>query len=140
MLDYRCHAAAHSIYNTPPVFAIYVTMLVARWLRRDIGGLVNREAINTAKAARLYAAIDASGGFYRGRAALPDRSFMNVVFKLPSPELEKRFTIEAEAAGFYGLDGHRSLGGIRASTYNAVTLESVEALIHFMRDFQRRAG
>ncbi len=140
MMDYRCHAEAHSIYNTPPVFAIYVTMLIARWLRRDVGGLAAMEKINATKAATLYAAVDGSGGFYRGRAAVADRSLMNVVFNLPTAELEKRFTSEAEAAGFYGLDGHRSLGGVRASIYNAVTQSSVEALIEFMRDFQQRAG
>eukprot|EP01035_Chromulina_nebulosa_P054501 gene54501-74667_t len=97
MLDYRCHATAHSVYNTPPVFAIYVTMLVARWLRRDIGGLAAMGAINAAKAARLYAAIDGSGGFYQGSAPAVDRSQMNVVFDLPQAELTAEFVAAAEA-------------------------------------------
>lgn len=141
MLDYRCHAAAHSVYNTPPVFAIYVTMLVARWLRRDIGGLAAMDAINRAKGARLYAAVDASEGFYRGSAPLADRSLMNVVFDLPTPALEQEFLREADDAGFYGLDGHRTRGGIRASLYNAVTPAAVEKLTAFMADFRaRKAG
>jgi phosphoserine aminotransferase len=140
MLDYRRHTEAHSAYNTPPVFGIYVTMLVARWLRHDIGGLEAMAAINAAKAERLYRALDLSGGFYRGRAAVEDRSLMNVVFNLPTPDLERQFLLEAEAAGLFGLDGHRSLGGIRASLYNAVTLASVDVLTDFMQDFQSRAG
>ncbi len=139
MLDYRCHAEAHSIFNTPPVFAVYVTLLVARWLRDEIGGVARMAAINEAKAVRLYNVLDASGGFYRGRVAHPDRSLMNVVFNLPTPALEAEFLRQAEAHGFRGLEGHRSLGGLRASLYNAVTLESVDALITFMRDFQRTA-
>jgi phosphoserine aminotransferase len=140
MLDYRCHVGARSVYNTPPVFAIYVTMLIARWLRHDIGGVEKMGVINTAKAERLYGALDGSGGFYRPRAAVRDRSQMNVVFNLPTPELDARFLSAAEAEGFYGLEGHRTLGGIRASIYNAVTMESVDALIAFMCEFQRVAG
>lgn len=141
MLDYRLHAAAHSIYNTPPVFAIYVTMLVARWVRREIGGLERMAEINAAKAARLYAVIDESDGVYRGRAARDDRSLMNVVFGLPSPALEADFVRAAAAEGICGLEGHRSLGGgLRASIYNAVTDESAGALAEFMREFARRAG
>lgn len=138
MLDYRCHAAAHSIYNTPPVFAIYVTMLVARWLRREIGGLAAMEAINRAKAARLYAAIDGSGDFYRGSASVADRSLMNVVFDLPTAALEAAFVREAEAVGLHGLDGHRTRGGVRASLYNAVTPAAVAELTAFMDDFRER--
>jgi phosphoserine aminotransferase len=141
MLDYRCHAAARSVYNTPPVFAIYVTMLVARWLRREIGGLAAMEAINQAKAARLYAAIDGSDGFYRGSAPVADRSLMNVVFDLPTPALEEQFLREADEAGFYGLEGHRTRGGIRASLYNAVTEKAVGRLTEFMDEFcVRQAG
>jgi phosphoserine aminotransferase len=141
MLDYRRHVEARSIYNTPPVFGIYVTMLVARWVRQAIGGLEAMDALNREKAARLYGAIDASGGFYRGRAVREDRSLMNVVFELETPELEASFLREAEAEGFYGLEGHRSLSrGLRASLYNAVTLDSVDALVAFMREFQRRRG
>lgn len=140
MLDYRCHAAAHSIYNTPPVFAIYVTMLVARWLRREIGGLAAMDAINRTKAARLYAAIDGSGGFYRGSAPVADRSLMNVVFDLPTAALDAAFVSEAEAVGLHGLDGHRTRGGVRASLYNAVTPAAVAELTAFMDDFRIRHG
>ncbi|MEY2878762.1 MAG: hypothetical protein RLZZ15_1142 [Verrucomicrobiota bacterium] len=139
MLDYRSHVQARSALNTPPVFAIYVTMLVARWLRHEIGGIAQMARINEAKATRLYQALDASGGFYRGRAAVADRSLMNIVFNLPTPDLEARFLRASETRGFYGLEGHRSLGGVRASLYNAVTLESVDALVEFMREFQASA-
>jgi phosphoserine aminotransferase len=140
MLDYRVHVEKESIYNTPPVFAIYVSLLVTRWLRRDIGGLAAMGALNRAKAERLYAALDESAGFYRGHAARADRSWMNVVFNLPRRELEEAFLREAEACGLHGLQGHRTLGGLRASLYNAVTLEAVEALCGFMRDFRDRYG
>jgi phosphoserine aminotransferase len=138
MLDYRRHADCHSAYNTPPVFGIYVTLLVARWLRFDIGGLEKMAALNAAKAEMLYAAIDQSGGFYRGRAERAHRSLMNVVFNLPSRELDAQFLREAEAEGLFGLEGHRTLGGIRASLYNAVTPQSVQVLIEFMREFHKR--
>ena len=135
MLDYRTHAEAGSIYNTAPVFAIYVTLLVTRWLRDEIGGVEQMQVLNAAKAARLYATIDQSGGFYRGHAATKDRSLMNVAFRLPTEELEQKFLELAQIAGFHGLGGHRSLGGIRASIYNAVTLEAVESLCEFMEFF-----
>ncbi len=135
MLDYRSHVEAGSIYNTAPVFAIYVTMLVTRWLREEIGGVEAMQVLNAAKAARLYAAIDNSDGFYQGHAATEDRSLMNVAFRLPTPELEQKFLELAEIAGYYGLAGHRSLGGVRASLYNAVTLEAVESLCKFMGFF-----
>lgn len=139
-LDYRAHLKASSIYNTPPVFAIYVTLLVTRWLLHEIGSLESMAAINEAKAGCLYAAIDASGGFYQGVAATGDRSRMNVAFRLPSAELEQAFLKEAAREGFSGLGGHRSLGGIRASIYNAMPLRSVERLRTFMEDFFRRMG
>jgi phosphoserine aminotransferase len=139
MLDYRVHAEHGSVYNTPPVFAIYVTMLVTRWLRNDIGGLSPMGAINRAKASRLYSLLDASSGFYVGRARA-DRSWMNVVFNLSRPELEPLFLKEAQAAGFMGLEGHRSLGGLRASLYNAVTLTAVEELCSFMKHFEECHG
>lgn len=138
MLDYRSHLRAHSIHNTPPVFAIYVVMLVTRWLLQDIGGLDNMAAINRDKAARLYAAIDASDGFYRGWAAPADRSLMNVTFTLASDDLERSFLREAAAAGFSGLPGHRSMGGVRASIYNAMTTAAVSQLVDFMGDFTRK--
>lgn len=137
-LDYRSHVDAHSNFNTPPVFAIYVVMLVTRWLLDEVGGLARMDAINRSKAALLYGLLDASDGFYRGHAAAADRSLMNVAFNLASPELERRFLDEAQAAGFSGLAGHRSLGGLRASLYNALTLAAVEQLAGFMADFQRR--
>lgn len=137
-LDYRTQAQAHSIYNTPPVFAIYVVLLVTRWLLRDIGGLAQMDRFNRAKAAQLYACLDGSGGFYRARTAGADRSLMNVVFNLPTTELEHVFLQEAAHAGFSGLEGHRAIGGLRASLYNALTPDAVGELCGFMVDFQTR--
>lgn len=138
MLDYRPHIEHGSIYNTPPVFALYVTLLVTRWLRDEIGGLEAMGEINRIKAQRLYSLIDASKGFYAGRAAVPDRSWMNVAFTLRDRALEAQFLKQAQAASLYGLAGHRSIGGIRASLYNAVTLEAVDALCEFMDEFRVR--
>ncbi|WP_045224539.1 phosphoserine transaminase [Methyloterricola oryzae] len=138
-LNYHTQKAAHSIYNTPPVFAMYVVLLVTRWLLEEIGGLANMDAINTRKANRLYQALDDSDGFYIGRAAVPDRSRMNVVFNLRTPQLEAQFLEAAEAAGFSGLKGHRSIGGIRASIYNGLELPAVESLVDFMDAFRQRA-
>ena len=140
MLDYRNHAAAHSVYNTPPVFSIYVVYLVSEWLLRDVGSLETMERLNRAKADLIYRAIDAGGGFYRGRAERQHRSMMNAVFNLPNAELDQTFVAEAEAEGLAGLKGHRAIGGIRASLYNAVTLQDVEMLCEFMADFSRRYG
>lgn len=136
LLDYRSHLKARSIYNTPPVFAIYVVMLVTRWLRQEIGGLEKMDAINREKAAQLYQAIDGSAGFYRGFAATENRSLMNVVFNLANADLEADFLKQAAAEGFSGLAGHRSLGGIRASIYNAMPPASVKALSAFMEAFR----
>ena len=135
LLDYRTHLKAGSIYNTPPVFAIYVVLLVTRWLLREIGGLEQMAAINQRKADALYAVLDEYPELYRGWAAREDRSLMNVAFKLSTPELEREFLRQSETEGFSGLAGHRSLGGIRASIYNAMPLASVEALCGFMRGF-----
>lgn len=135
LLDYRSHLNARSIYNTPPVFAIYVVMLVTRWLRHEIGGLANMASINEKKAEPLYRALDDSQGFYQGWAAKEDRSLMNVAFKLPTPALEAAFLKEAAAEGFSGLAGHRSLGGLRASIYNAMTPQAVASLCSFMEYF-----
>lgn len=135
MLDYRNHVQAHSIFNTPPVFAIYVVMLVTRWLLKDIGGLENMDAINRQKAALLYEAIDTSNGLYQGWVAKENRSLMNVAFRLPSDALHAKFLAQTADEGFSGLAGHRSLGGIRASLYNAVTPEATSALVAFMRQF-----
>jgi phosphoserine aminotransferase len=137
-LDYRNHIHAGSVYNTPPVFAIYVVLLVTRWLMREVGGLARMAQINGAKAERLYALIDASDGFYRGRADRLDRSLMNVVFNLPSAAIEAEFLELARSAGFHGLPGHRSLGGVRASIYNALSLDAVDALCEFMDGFRRK--
>jgi phosphoserine aminotransferase len=135
-LDYRTHIQAHSIYNTPPVFAIYVVLLITRWLLSDIGGLAKMAEINRSKAEVLYRLLDGSNGFYRGRAEVEDRSLMNVTFNLADPEVEKRFLAEAQVAGFSGLAGHRSTGGVRASIYNGMTLSAVEQLAGFMEDFR----
>ncbi len=137
-LDYRTHVQAHSNFNTPPVFAIYVVLLVTRWLLAEIGGLEAMAGINCAKAALLYDALDASEGFYSGRAAMADRSLMNVSFRLPTPELDRQFLEQAHLAGLSGLGGHRAIGGIRASLYNALTLPAVERLVEFMADFRQR--
>jgi tetratricopeptide (TPR) repeat protein len=136
-LDYRIQAEAHSLLNTPPVFAIYAVLLVTRWLLEEIGGVAAMARINRQKADLLYGVLDRSEGFYRGRALARDRSLMNVPFNLESAELEHRFLDEALAAGLHGLGGHRSLGGIRASLYNAVELPAVERLAEFMEEFQR---
>lgn len=128
LLDYRSHIKARSIYNTPPVFAIYVLMLVTRWLKDEIGGLEAMAAINRAKADILYAALDGAGDFYQPHSDRAWRSTMNVAFRLSDPVLAARFTEDAKAQGFYGLEGHRSIGGQRASLYNAVSLEAVTEL------------
>ena len=138
-LDFRTHIKARSIYNTPPVFAIYVVLLITRWLIDEIGGLSAMAKINRDKAKLLYGVLDSSDGFYQGRAEVKDRSLMNVVFNLTTPELEKRFLAESQAAGFSGLAGHRSVGGIRASIYNGLTLPAVERLADFMDEFRSKA-
>jgi phosphoserine aminotransferase len=140
MLDYRTYVDHDSMYNTPPVFAIYVLLLVTRWLRDDVGGLDAQLRINRAKAAALYDAIDQSGGFYRGHADPGSRSLMNVTFRLPTEDLERTFLTEAADHGLVELRGHRSVGGIRASIYNAMPLAGAEALAAFMRDRAQRAG
>lgn len=140
MLDYRTFAGHGSRYNTPPVFAIYVLMLVTRWLRDDVGGLEKMGRINYEKASLVYRAIDASEGFYRGHAAPQARSRMNVTFRLPSEELERAFLAEAAERDLVELRGHRSVGGIRASIYNAMSVEGVRALVELMERFRARAG
>jgi phosphoserine aminotransferase len=138
MLSYAVHAESRSLYNTPPVFAIYLVGLVVKWIQGQ-GGLAEIAGVNERKAAALYAEIDRSG-FYRGTAQKESRSLMNVTFRLPSEELEKQFVKDAELAGFDGLQGHRSVGGIRASIYNAFPEDGVQALTAFMREFERRNG
>jgi phosphoserine aminotransferase len=136
-MSYAQMAAHNSLLNTPPVFAIYVAGLVAQYLLAQ-GGLEAAAARNREKAALLYTAIDNSEGFYRGWAQPESRSCMNVTFRLPTPALEKRFLAESAQAGLVGLAGHRAVGGIRASLYNAVSLEAVRTLVEFMEEFQRR--
>jgi len=138
MLSYAVHAEHGSMYNTPPVFAIYMLGLVMRWLIGQ-GGLEAAEAANQRKAGKLYAEIDRTG-FYRGTAQKNSRSLMNVTFRLPSEDLEKRFVKEAETSGLDGLKGHRSVGGIRASIYNAFPEAGIDALVDFMKGFEQRNG
>lgn len=140
MLDYRVHAESRSLYNTPPTFSIYVLMLVTRWLRDEVGGLTEMAERNERKAALLYDAIDSSDGFYRGHADAGSRSTMNVTWRLPSEELENRFVTEAAEHGLVELEGHRSVGGIRASIYNAMPVEGVEALRELMDGFRTANG
>ena len=138
-LSYRAHAKENSLYNTPPVFCVWATNLVLKWAKKE-GGLEAIEKRNNEKAGLLYKAIDESGGFYRCPVAPAVRSTMNVVFRLPSEELEKAFLDESAKAGMLGLKGHRSVGGCRASLYNAFPLEGARALAAFMRDFRARKG
>ncbi len=140
MLNLKTKADKESMYNTPPAFSIYVIEKVLRWLKEDIGGLDAIYELNRKKAKVLYDAIDLSGGFYRGHAHEKYRSLMNVTFRLPSEELEKQFVKEAEVADFSGLKGHRDVGGLRASIYNAFPSEGVDALVEFMKEFQKRNG
>ncbi|MDR1962814.1 MAG: 3-phosphoserine/phosphohydroxythreonine transaminase [Planctomycetaceae bacterium] len=138
LLNYKKIADAKSMLNTPPCFAIYMVKLVTEWLLRDIGGLGNMYEINQEKAALLYEAIDSSNGFYKGHADKEFRSIMNVPFRLPSEELDKKFQNEAMRAGLTSLGGHRSVGGLRASIYNAMPREGVVKLCGFMADFAQK--
>ena len=138
MLQYPVHVENGSMYNTPPVFAIYVMRLVLAWLLKQ-GGLAAIEKLNQRKADKLYAEIDRTE-FYKGHAAPDSRSRMNVTFRLPTEELEKTFAKQATAAGLDGLKGHRSVGGIRASIYNAFPESGVDALVQFMGEFERKNG
>jgi phosphoserine aminotransferase len=138
MLSYAVHAENRSLYNTPPVFAIYVMRLVMTWLLKN-GGLEAMATHNQRKADALYAEIDRTG-YYRGHAHTDARSRMNVTFRLPSEDLEKKFAKDATAAGLDGLKGHRSVGGMRASIYNAFPKAGVDALVAFMREFERKNG
>lgn len=135
MLDYRTHVKNKSLYNTPNTFGIYIINLVCKWLQEK-GGIAAMQQENEAKAKILYDAIDASD-FYRGHADADSRSLMNVTFRLPSEELEKQFVKEATAAGLDGLKGHRSVGGLRASIYNAFPREGVKTLVSFMKEFEQ---
>ncbi len=138
MLDYRLQAKNDSLYNTPPTFAIYVLLLIARWLSGEIGGLGRMADINAQKAQLLYDTLDGSNGFYRGHARADCRSHMNVTWRLPSEELEQAFVKKAQRRNLLELKGHRSVGGIRASIYNAMPIEGVRNLREFMLDFQKQ--
>ncbi|MFP6667746.1 MAG: 3-phosphoserine/phosphohydroxythreonine transaminase [Pirellulales bacterium] len=139
MLNYRNHVEAKSCYNTPPVFGVYLVNLVAQWLL-DQGGLAAIEQRNEQKAAQLYSVIDASDGFYGGHAQPDCRSLMNVTFRLPNEDLQTAFLAAAQQHQLYELKGHRSVGGIRASIYNAMPVAGVKALAEFMDDFANRHG
>jgi len=141
LLQYRTHIQEKSLYHTPPTFAIYVVALVLEWIE-SVGGVTSLEQRNNAKAQLLYQAIASSAGFYRCPVEPASRSTMNVVFRVAGGDeiLEKQFAKEATAAGLVGIPGHRSVGGMRVSLYNAVTLEAVEAFTGFMREFQRTRG
>jgi phosphoserine aminotransferase len=139
VFDYTQQAASEWMLNTPPTFAVYLAGLTFKWLKAQ-GGLAGIERVNREKAALLYAAIDGSGGFYRNDIDPSCRSRMNVPFVLHDEALNAAFLKEAEAASLVGLKGHKAVGGMRASIYNAVSRESVEALVAFMRDFQQRHG
>jgi len=137
MLDYAVHMAKGSLYNTPPCFAVYIVGLVLQWVR-DQGGLEAMARRNLEKAEMLYAVIDESEGFYQGTARRDSRSLMNVTFRLRDRDLEPELLAEAERAGLRGLKGHRSVGGLRASLYNAVEPEAVERLVDLLKKFQER--
>ncbi len=139
ILRYDTHAKNDSLYNTPSTFGIYIINLVLKWIE-GCGGLKALSEQNSTKASLIYDAIDDSGGFYRGHAAADCRSLMNITFRLPGAELEEKFLSEAERLSLVGLKGHRSVGGIRASIYNAMSREGCEALAGFMHDFRRRNG
>ena len=137
MLKYSTHAAEDSLFNTPPCWAIYICKLVLEYMKEK-GGVPNFERINREKAKLLYDAIDASGGFYKGHAEVGSRSLMNVTFRLPTEDMEKQIVDEAKKAGMVGLKGHRSVGGMRASIYNAMSMDGVKHLVEFLKDFQAK--
>jgi phosphoserine aminotransferase len=139
MLRYSTYAAKNSLYNTPPCFTVYAIDLVLKWLEETIGGLDRMAALNRRKASLIYDFLDARG-FYRATAEPSSRSLMNVTFRLPTEALENKFVQQALANGLGGLKGHRSVGGCRASLYNAVTVQAVEALVEFMKVFEKENG
>jgi phosphoserine aminotransferase len=139
MLSYKTHVDANSLYNTPTVFGVYIIGLVAKWLKKN-GGLDGMYKTNKEKADLLYRCIDESGGYFKGHAEKDSRSLMNITFNLATEELEKKLVEEASKNGFSGLKGHRSVGGLRASIYNAFPKKGVEDLVSFMKDFQKNNG
>jgi phosphoserine aminotransferase len=138
MLNYRTHISKESMYNTPPVFPIYVSMLTMRWIEAQ-GGLAAMESRNRAKAELLYAEIDRNG-LFRGTTATEDRSWMNATFLLNDESHQDAFNALCKQANIVGLKGHRSVGGYRASMYNALELSDVQALVDVMRDFETSHG
>jgi phosphoserine aminotransferase len=138
MLDFKLQVTTGSMHNTPPCFSVYMVGLVLKWAK-EIGGLSEVARRNQEKADLIYKTIDDSGGFYRGHAK-SDRSVMNVTFRLPSEDLENTFAADAKKQNLIGLKGHRSVGGLRASIYNAMTVEGVQVLVDFMKEFQRKNG
>jgi phosphoserine aminotransferase len=139
MLDYKTHAENDSMYNTPPTYGIYMAGLVFQWLKKN-GGIAAMEQANIAKANLLYAAIDTSNGFYNCPVAKSDRSRMNIPFTLKDAALDGDFLKQADARGLLQLKGHRSVGGMRASIYNAMPLAGVQALVNFMNEFAQKNG
>lgn len=139
IFDYRSHAARDSMLNTPPTWNWYLLGLTVQWMLEQ-GGVEAFAKSSQAKSALVYEAIDTSGGFYRNEVAVAARSRMNIPFFLPSAELDARFVAEAKAAGLLALKGHKAVGGIRASLYNAMPVQGAQALVAFMRDFQQRNG
>ena len=138
ILNYNIFADKNSLYNTPNCFGIYLVGLVMKWIL-DQGGIDKVEKVNKEKANLIYQTVDGTD-FYRGTAKEDSRSIMNITFRLPSEDLEKKFVSEATAAKLVGLKGHRSVGGIRASIYNAMSLDGVKALVNFMKDFEKKNG
>nr|VFK46798.1 MAG: phosphoserine aminotransferase [Candidatus Kentron sp. TC]VFK48996.1 MAG: phosphoserine aminotransferase apoenzyme [Candidatus Kentron sp. TC]VFK61865.1 MAG: phosphoserine aminotransferase [Candidatus Kentron sp. TC] len=138
MLDYRPHIDNHSIYNTPPVFAIYTVLLMTQWLIEDIGGLKNMDKLAKKRAKIIYDLLDESSDFYKPHAQCDSRSLINIVFKLPTDELTEKFIMEGAQKGLIGLQGHRSLGGIRASFFNPMSMNGVHALRDFMIRFRKK--
>ncbi len=138
ILRYSTHFEENSLYNTPSTFSIYLLMLTTRWIMKQ--GVETLYRRNAEKAAKLYKAMDGSGGYYKGTTEMADRSEMNVTFRLPTEALEEQFLKETSKAGMKALKGHRLVGGVRASIYNAFPMEGVDALVSFMRDFASKNG
>ena len=138
LLDYRTHIVAKSIYNTPPVFSIYTLMLVTRWLLHDVGGLKRMSDINRRKAKKLYEILDSNNHIFKTHAVIKNRSLMNCSFSLESEKITQQLLDEAKLHNIIGLEGHRSIGGVRASLYNAVTESDVDCLAYFLKEFAQK--
>jgi phosphoserine aminotransferase len=136
MLDYRTHVKENSLYNTPPVFAVYMVKLVLEWVKKE-GGLAAVEKVNCAKKDRIYNLMDKYPDYFKGTVDKDSRSWMNITMRLPNEDLEKKFLSEAKGKGFIGLKGHRSVGGIRVSLYNAMTPDGANQLAEFMEAFRK---